>query len=307
MNPFVFDKFIFNPTIEVTPHITISPFDLKQIPVSHDEGFIAVAEKYLNQRFNNYTICLKARHSIKSVLNSLNLKKDDEVAILTTTNNRYISSCVTNAIEEVCKWDRVINENTKVILINHEFGYPYEDAISLRKYGLPIIEDCVHSFTHSDAIGNVGDYVIYSLSKNLPIQIGSIIKNNTENPIESEIDGDCKEFILRSLAKILPDLDFIESKRKENLDYLELRFKEFGCFPLLKRPQNEVPNVFMFTLPPDICLQKLKQFMWNHGVECSVFYGMNAFFIPCHYNLDTIELDYMIDLVRYFIYNTNDF
>ena len=74
---------------------------------------------------------------------------------------------------------------TKVIFVNHEFGYPYHDLIRLKDYKLPIIEDCAGSFFSSDkdgSIGEVGDFVIYSFPKMFPLQVGGLLvsKHNIE-------------------------------------------------------------------------------------------------------------------------------
>ena len=69
-------------------------------------------------------------------------------------------------------------------------------------------------------------------------------------------------------------------------------------------PQSVVPNVFLFNMNKSVNLQELKEFMWNNGVESSVFYGKDAFFIPCNYTLSKYELDYMVTLIRYYIKNS---
>ena len=44
----------------------------------------------------------------------------------------------------------------------------------------------------------------------------------------------------------------------------------------------------------------LKEFMQRNGVESSVFYGQNAFYIPIHQNLDQNQLNYMVALLNCF-------
>jgi hypothetical protein len=36
----------------------------------------------------------------------------------------------------------------------------------------------------------------------------------------------------------------------------------------------------------------MKEHGWRHGIECSVFYGEDAFFIPVHQRLEAADLDY---------------
>ena len=46
---------------------------------------------------------------------------------------------------------------------------------------------------------------------------------------------------------------------------------------------------------------KLKIFMQSNGVESSIFYGEDAFFIPVHQNLKDLDLDYFVTLIEYFV------
>ena len=128
----IYDGFIINPTVEVTPTIRISPFiekDLNRLNVD-----IEIAKEYLRERFGEYLLTIKARDAISLALSYYDLVHDDVVTILTTSGNYYISSCVTREIEKYCLWSREITERTKIIFINHEFGYPCERLNELKKY-----------------------------------------------------------------------------------------------------------------------------------------------------------------------------
>ena len=113
----------------------------------------------------------------------MGLKDDDIVTILTTSGNFYISSCVTEEIEKFCQWNREITPETKVILVNHEFGTIYPDMKNLVSLGIPIIEDCCPSFFSQDndnKAGRYGDFAVYSFSKIFPIQFGGLLVNNNK-------------------------------------------------------------------------------------------------------------------------------
>lgn len=49
---------------------------------------------------------------------------------------------MTKTIEKICKWNRKLTSETKVILVNHEFGFPYKNIEEIVQLGIPIIEDC---------------------------------------------------------------------------------------------------------------------------------------------------------------------
>jgi dTDP-4-amino-4,6-dideoxygalactose transaminase len=149
-------------------------------------------DNYFKERFKNqnFTYTLTGRLAIQKSLQHYNLQPNDVVTILTTSNNFYISGCVTAEIEKFCKWNREISDKTKLIFVNHEFGVPYENLEELKKYKLPIIEDCAHSFFSEDdksEIGKVGDFAIYSFPKIFPIQIGGLLVSNIETSLETDL------------------------------------------------------------------------------------------------------------------------
>ena len=90
-------------------------------------------------------------------------------------------------------------------------------------------------------------------------------------------------------------------KRNKNYKYLEEVFTELGFNTRLNLSKRETPSVYMFSSDM-LDLNKLKIFMQRNGVECSVFYGENSFFLPVHQNLKQFDLDYITNLIKYFIY-----
>ena len=69
---------------------------------------------------------------------------------------------------------------------------------------------------------------------------------------------------------------------------------------------GDVPGVFMFKVPDqNIDLGKLRQHVESHGIECSVFYGENAFFVPVHQNLNNFDIDYIFFTIKNFFLEIN--
>jgi len=295
----LFNNIVLEPAVELTPFISIAALNRQELCVDLLDETPRV-DIYFSKRFgDNYTFCPKAREGIVIVLKELNLQPNDVVTILTTTGSPYISGCVTKAIEQVCKWSREVLPATKVLFVNHEFGYSYEDVASLKKYKLPIIEDCAHSFfTDSPDIGLVGDFVIYSLPKPFSIQMGGIIK------YKNRLSYNCPEGIVRYLKSALePQVDSIEQiikKRFDNYGYYLEQLKELGVVPFFKLKQGDVPGVFMFTWPRCKDYRKLKSLMNDNGVDSSVFFGNDAYFVPIHQNVTKKEIDYICNIIRYF-------
>ncbi|MBE0655948.1 MAG: DegT/DnrJ/EryC1/StrS family aminotransferase, partial [Bacteroidales bacterium] len=232
--------------------------------------------------------------------------------ILTTSGNFYISSCVTKEIEKFCKWSREFVPESRIIFVNHEFGYPFPDLIKLKEFNLPIIEDCAGAFFSIDkdkTIGEVGDFVIYSLPKMFPLQVGGLLvtKQIVEEGSNSTLDPFMLQYIKNVLSEYMSERDEIVRKRIENYLILKESFLSLGFREQFPLDDCIVPNVFMFrTNNSGINLPELKKYFWAHGIQCSVFYGEEAFFIPVHQALTEIDLRYFYEVMRSFINLTKE-
>lgn len=299
MKNIIYNNIIVEPSGELTPSIRISPFSNQNIYSRNNDEDKNVKE-YFNNRFRYYTFTTKGRSAIALALSLLKLESNDVITILTTSNNFYISSCATREIEKVCKWNRHITPSTKVIFVNHEFGYTYPHLSRLKELNLPIIEDCAHSFfTQNNDIGTIGDYVIYSLPKAFPIQLGGILK--VKRDIALPRNSELEKYICGHLNNYIPLIDSIRAKRIDNFHFLTKELAPLGIIPYFNTNiQNDIPGTFLFKWHKNINYDQLKVFMQTNGVESSVFYGENAFFIPIHQGLDINEMSYMCELLKYF-------
>lgn len=297
---------VIDPAEELAPPVRIAPFSGRYLYRGEaSESQMRSCLEYLGERFGTYTVQPKARICIDKALGHYALQPDDVVTILTASGNFYISSCVTKAIEKVCRWSMEITPKTKVLLVNHEFGYPFRNWDFALSFNLPIIEDCAYAFlTSDDNIGKHGDFVIYSLPKAFPMQMGAILKSNVECSIDE--DEDVKRYVLNSLALEIENIPEISSRRLANMNHYLSRLAPLGVRPFFgSAVEGVVPGTFLFSWAEDIDYPALKKFMQYNGVECSCFYGKPAFFIPVHQNLTENELDYCCDLLEYF-YKTSD-
>jgi hypothetical protein len=48
-------------------------------------------------------------------------------------------------------------------------------------------------------------------------------------------------------------------------------------------------------------LNDLKKHFWAHGIQSSVFYGEEAFFIPVHQALTLYDLEYFYEVMKVFL------
>lgn len=303
--------FCINPDPFLLPTYRISPFKTDYITINKELPNDDFAEHYFNEKFGTgkWKYTLNGREAIALALQHYNLEKDDVVTILTTSENFYISSCVTQSIEKFCRWNRELTSETKVILVNHEFGYPHPDMDKIAATGLPIIEDCCTTFFSQDAsqkIGKYGDFSVYSFPKFFPIQIGGILVSavNQENSSDSLLDNNQIQYLQKVLSHQLKTENDLLQKRKENLEYAVGLFSELGCTLRFEPNQAVVPSALLLNNNGNINdLNGLKVFLAQNGIQSSVFYGEDAFFIPCHQLMSKTDIEFTHACVKAFIKN----
>jgi hypothetical protein len=94
----------------------------------------------------------------------------------------------------------------------------------------------------------------------------------------------------------------IIQKRIDNYLYLKAALAKPGFSERFELKSGIVPGVFLFKVNTDgINLQDLKVYLNAHGIQSSVFYGEQAYFIPCHQNLTYEDLDYFITVLKSFL------
>lgn len=297
------NSFVLNPDKYLLPNFLISPFNTTSIEENKKIKKSKIAKNYFTKRFTNYDIkyTISGREAIKLALTECNLKKEDCVTIFTTSENLYISGCVTKEIENFCSWSRKIEDNTKVIFINHEFGYLYPNIKKIKKYNLLIIEDYAHSFFLNENKKIEGDFAIYSFPKMFPIQIGGLLVSKKNIKSTNTINNKTINYINNVLSQHLQNKKIIIKKRLNNYIYLKKQLKKINITPFFKLSKNDIPGVFVFNVPSSIDLNDFKSYMNNNGIQSSVFYGKNAYFIPIHQNLSKSNLNYFIEVIKNYL------
>lgn len=302
---------IINGFEHLNPLYRISPFKKEYISknkkIYQSESSRKIYD-FFNERFPSKDVYLTAdgRSAIGYAVDALGLKTNDCVTIITTTNNFYISSCVTSEIEKRCKWSREINLNTKAILINHEFGLFNRSVEKYKKLGIPIIEDFAHSFfsLNEAALSGVhGEFLICSFSKIFPMQAGgALLVDKSYNSFQVDSgDNEILHYVDSNASFYIEDLMDIKNKRLENYKIFVKKFQSIGVDPFFDFLPRDVPSVFCFNIQENINASDFKKFMNSNGIESSVFYGSNAYFIPCHQNIDEDDIEYMFEVSRFYL------
>jgi hypothetical protein len=265
-----------------------------------------LADKYFSRRHPGYDLryTQNGREALRLALAEVVLKKEDVVTIVTTTQNRYISSFVTGEVEKFCAWNREVSDHTRVIIIIHEFGVVHRGVGKLKEVGVPIIEDCAYSFFSGNEhglAGLTGDFVVYSFPKMFPLQEGGLLA--AKRPVTSGTtvaSASARQHYRNVLSHYLPEEGAIIAKRRRNYAYLAERMAMRGYAVRFILADNEVPGAFMFRCD-GLDLDRLKEHVTRHGIQCSVFYGENSFFIPVHQALDMDDLDYFVFVLDLFV------
>ncbi len=172
-----------------------------------------VADTYLGPR---------ARWLFSAVLASLDLARTDEIAILTTSNDVYVSICVSVPAFNFCRISRVVTDATKIVVVVHEFGYAFPDiaaqAADWRARGMVIIEDCAHVvglLVDGKPVGSFGDFSFFSLSKILPTPVGGLLRTRrpVHLPPQNLEEEEATATGRKAMEAYLPHHEFFSSRR----------------------------------------------------------------------------------------------
>ena len=246
------------------------------------------------------TITESATSALDIILDSLSLKPNDEVWIVTTSGNSYISGCVTRTIEKYCRWSRQQSDATALILVNHEFGFICRDLKALQLSGLPIIEDAAYSmYSELGGVrpGSVGDYAIFSMAKMFPMQAGGLLFSSKEVRFKNSLPDEALNYFKSCFDFYHQQKEQIIKARREVYYLMSVAFSKAGFEPRFEPEAGEVPGAFLFKAEGHD-LEGLKHFLQSEGIECSVFYGEEAFYLPCHQNMTRGHIDYLLTLVK---------
>jgi len=297
--------FFLNPDPFLLPSYRISPFTTSYVAENNELPENDFAVDYFDKRFGsgNWKYTYNGREAIELALENYQLAKDDIVTILTTSQNHYISSCVTKSIEKFCDWNREVVPQTKLIFINHEFGYPYPEMKKVLETGLPVIEDCCTTFFSQDSernIGKLGDFSVYSFPKFFPIQIGGLLVSNKKmKTSESKLSIEQQQYVQNVISHHLIQAKTLLDKRVHNLEYALSKFSRLGFTSRFEKNRDVFPSALLLNNNSIIeDLNKLKTLLMQNGIQSSVFYGEDAFFIPCHQNLEKGDIDYIYLVVE---------
>ena len=216
-----------------------------------------------------------ARMGLYSILKVLKLSSKDEVIVagytcVVVTNAVKFANCTLKYVDihndtlniDTKKLIEQINENTKVIIIPHNFGLVYDqiDEIKIKFPHLFIIEDAAHTFGSynfetKEKCGLMGDASFFSMEYSKPITTGLggiiIIKNEKFNHLFHTYYKDLPYFNNKNVFKIFITLSIycLSSSKKANYFATKI-FNAFYKLDLIYRTsQSEIDGVIPKNYP----------------------------------------------------------
>ena len=294
-------EFFLNPDPYYTPKVSIGSFTLKDSLLTEEVS----DPKILDCLGKNLIFTPSGKHAIRLALEDLQLCRDDKIGIVTTSGNSYVSKCVTETISEYCDW--VIGDyrqNVSCLFVIHEFGalHSLETMNAYRLLEIPIINDFAYSLLSLYQSGREDfrkEINLTSFPKNFNINFGGAISLNHEN---INIDD---QFMRSSIFKSLKNelsFDAIQTnihQRKLNRQFYKSRLRRMG-YDVVWDQEEICPGVCMISPQKSMNLEKLKIFLQRNGIESSVFYGEQVFFVPIHHLMSQKELEYVCFMIGAF-------
>jgi hypothetical protein len=284
--------------------LRITPFDTAAYGI--EPGPAADGKKLLDEVLGTdvWTFFPRAMFAIAGCLMEYRdqgrLTADDEVLISTTTGTPYISSCVTRAIESVCKWSQIPSDKTKAVFLIHEFGFPNPHAADMRAFcdarGIPLIEDLAYGWG-SEGTGNWGDVKIVSFTKLFPVQFGGALVGMSIPPerhwkVLRSSDPAKGEEVLGLLPKVWQPMAEIRAKRQEIWNLYADRLAQV-IDPWTAIEPGVMPGAFIAKLKDEEEMKRVQAFVRPFGIEIGNWYYHASIFVPCHQRMTKRHVDYV--------------
>ena len=299
--------FILNGDPYYSPKISLCPFSFesrKKFDRFNKTGLNIMSDLFQGHEWG---FVESGKFAISVALSKLSLLKDDEIWIITSSGNNYVSRCVTEEISKFCNWSMQKSGKTRAAYVIHEFGRDSRQLVeSLVGTGMPVIEDAAYGLLtalKSDWTFGQADFTIFSFPKAFEMQSGGILVGSKTS--KSEIDTELVQSISRAASNWIVDYQGISLVRQDNHKALTRNVCYLGLKPSYSLSSKEVPGIFMFDVPEKVDLNEIKIFFNSHGCESTVFYGHRAYVIPVHQNIGVKQIEYFVELLNYFVSDLN--
>jgi hypothetical protein len=234
-----------------------------------------------------------AKHALLDILLKNKFSNNDLVTIITSSQNQYVSSCVTSTIEKICHWNRELTDRTKAIIVINEFGYIVDLENLRNKFNGLIIEDNAYCFPLiTDKTRQAyKNYSIYSFPKFFGGESGGLCID------EAKISTSQRKQLKEILKGPISQNNILRERCYSSYRDLLKRssFKEYEV--MIK---NICRSVFFLDLSgiPMCFIVSLKESLQAEGIECTIFYPLPVFILPCNPTVKTPEISKIFSLIR---------
>lgn len=266
---------------------------------------------------DDMTFVPRASYGLFALLKHLGLGSEDTVSIMKTFHTSpFISGCVTQQIEKVCKWELSDDAGApqKTILVIHEFGVPFPKEIieNLIHRGHTVIEDCAW---RTERVSPESQYAIYSAQKMFNINYGGIIEGVHIEDDELWQIG-CLDTIKREKFSKEVSLDCDPAKRVYNWELYNKFAKEFGIVPAWNKmfeahitTGSWIPTVYMQEIRTLEMARDLRERLEKFGIQAGIYWGtqMPIIYLPIHQNMSAKEVEYMFAVVAGYYNSCRDY
>jgi hypothetical protein len=246
----------------------------------------------------DHVLTSSGRKALALAFEECSLRLSDEVFIVTTFNKPNVSSCVTSTVFNYCKPSRVLSDNTRAILVIHEFGVPHPQIAEFRSLcddrQIPLIEDCAHTvdsrWPEGSLVGSLGDYVIYSLSKIFPIPSGGLVFGLGHRPKTDTEERRLVDSMSANLSDFWNLLPLFSARRKALLRLAVNGLR--NAITVVSDPSENITPWFLPVLVSEPAA--IMRYLRSQGIECGLWHGSNIIVLPLHQYLTDAEMNFML-------------
>lgn len=234
-----------------------------------------------------------AKQALYNILLKNQFSTDDLVTIITSSQSQYVSSCVTSTIEKICHWNRELTFRTKAVIVINEFGYVADLKDLRKKFKGLIIEDNAYCFPLiiDKARQKYKDYSIYSVPKFFGGEAGGLCIE------EAKISVFQRNKLKEIFAETISQNNMLREQcyRAYKNVLKETTLKEYEMIN-----ENICRSVFFLDLSgvPMGSLVSMKASIQEKGIECTIFYPLPVFILPCNPTIKTPEISKIFTLIK---------
>jgi hypothetical protein len=254
----------------------------------------------------DFTYMPDAEFAILSGLKALDVKQNDTVLIVSSFPESTPAPAILKTLDGFCKWTYDQRKDTKAVIVNHRFGFPYQQIDNFEKLRQPILEislDCLNLTIGSQKVGTLGDLSVFDFTRIFPMQYGAVLVGEHFDDKHIWDNFGCLDVDKRNQTREQLGIFWEQQpeihQHRMNLwgEYLKL-FQQVGMEPQLQLDENSIPSAFVFrTLPqyPPIVIQER---LLSFGVTVEIDPEVGWVALPCHQNISPAHRDYIFGVYR---------